>query len=188
MTKRCIPVLILLLTAGVLYAGAAWVPSAEIRLGYYGAVPLADSLKTDIPLRTQGFGQLVLNPVSIKAGRVGFSVSGVLGFVTRSPVYDQTRLKSFSCVGGRAAVSFYCDDFLAFELSGTLGKGYYGGDVRFGFVSASLGALFTLVDDGSVFLALSVPLEVSYRKDILGVCAGVGLRVGFDGYPRGGEL
>lgn len=181
--KKLLLLIIVLLVSPMLVFSSfsGWTPTLEINAGYYGAIPLADYLKTPVPVRTQASAKVYFDPLCFSFGKVQVGAAFLFNYVTPSLTYDSTRLKGFTAVGGRFYLGFFLTDMYCLGLGAEIAVNNWGVYEKFGSVSGIVYNELLLREDPYVNFSLTAPLTVTYRKDILAVSLAVGIKLKLKG-------
>ena len=160
----------------------AWAPAFELHMGYYGAFSLSSYLDAGVPVRTQGVGKFYIDVLSFSIGRFQAGGAVSLLYVTPSLAFNQNRLKGFIGIGGRVFISYFVSDIYCLGLGSELNVNYFGTDVKSGSISGIIYNEFLVTQNPYYNFSLVAPLEVAYRKDILGISLSIGLKMRYKGY------
>ena len=166
----CAIIMLLLLPSAAFCAIIGWTPEAGLNAGYYGAVPLASYLKTDVPVRTQAALKLDLDLACFTFNRFRLESGMYLQWISPSLSYDQSRLKDFFGIGARLGLGF------------EIGANYYRKDTKFGSVAGIIFGDFMVLRKPYFDVYITAPLNVSYRKDMVSVSLSIGVKLRYKGY------
>jgi len=173
----------MILCASAAFASfSGWAPAIEIQGGYYGAIPTAAYLESEVPIRTQGEAKIYLDALSFSINRFQAGGAFFLGYVTPSLAFNQTQLKGFISYGARVYFSYFISDVYCLGLGAEIAVNNSGTDVKFGSVSGILYNEFLFSQTAYVNFSVLAPIEVSYRKDIVAVSVSCGFKVRYKGY------
>lgn len=182
MKKVKLLVVLFLLVPCVLVAKFnGWAPAIEISGGYYGAKALTPTIYHNNLLRTQATFNVALDAISLTFEPININVGINSHLTTPSLTYNGTKLKGFLALGLRANVSYNLSSSYALGLGAEMGYGFYGNDIKFGYISAFVHNEYTFIVSPYWNVSAIAPLELSYKKDIFAVSLSLGLRFRFKG-------
>lgn len=179
MEKKIIIIILILLYPFSLFSDVYFSPNGKMTAGVYFAIPQYDYLLTsDVPIRTHGNMLFDVDFISISYNKFQFGLGISIGEVSKSIPYGNSVFKGFTQFGFNIDTSLFVTENLAIGLGGRLMDNILNSpNDRFAAVEGYIWGEYLYEHTNYVNYSVIVPLTVSYRKDIIGISFGLGLKV-----------
>lgn len=162
---------------GCIYASVSY--SFVTDAAVYGTLnnPTADYLESVGTARPSLTVSADINPLGIRTGNLQFSVGASVFANSRTPTYHNQYLKGFNSYGPNIKVLY---DFPSSKISASLRTRLLfctlnNSHDEFAAFSAEASVLYHIGNRGSY--SVFVPINLTIRKDILGISGGIGFNV-----------
>jgi hypothetical protein len=166
----------LVLFRSPLFAGTGFTYAFGISNSYYASVP---HFEDDLPFRSSYAGGVLASPLGFRSDNISVSLDLSARHVSDSILFGSYIARGFWDFGAAIRFSRELGQRFGIFLGGGTSFAIYD-KIEEGFVSFSVfaGPSVVLKNVGSTKVALTFPVSVHLRKEITGVTAGVGLRIG----------